>query len=404
MAEKKRKILYVWNYREWGGAQIYLLAIMKEAKAEWDVSAVLPTGSSPQVLNFLRDAGIPCEQIDACIDLSQARSLAHRIKRHISRVRAEYRTLKHLKRYDLSQCILHVEASPWQSWLFYVALSRKGANVFVTMHNMLPDRPAWRVGIWKARLQLVSRLRGFHIFASNHDTRNKLKGWVEDSFWETIPVTYTCVNPVQIAEASGFDFDKRRTLASHGVPPSRLIVLCVGQFIDRKGRWTYLEAARIITRSRKDIGFVWVAPEMPDRTDRKKIDGYQLGDHFRLLRSSDIGSSRIAILQFFRVGDIFVLPSYVEGLPISLLEAMAIGLPCISTNVFAIPEAVKDDRTGVLVKAGDPQALAREIAGLADDPERRKRLAAAGSEFVLREFDERVASQIAIDEYRKCFE
>ena len=404
MAKKRRKILYVWNYREWGGAQIYLLAIMKEAKREWDVSVVLPTGSSPQVLSFLSEADIPFEQIDACIDLSPPRSVRHRMARHFSRFRAEYLTLKHLKQYKLSECILHVETSPWQSWIFYTALSLKGANVFVTMHNMLPDRPAWRVGIWKTRLHLVSRLPGFHIFASNQDTRNKLKGWVEQGFWEKIPVTYTCVDPVQIAAASALPFDKRQTLAAHGIPPSRFIVLCVGQFIDRKGRWTFLDAARIVLRSKTDISFVWVAPEMPDRANRKRIENYELGDHFKLVLSSDIGAARVDILRFFRVGDIFVLPSFVEGLPISLLEAMAMGLPSISTNVYAIPEAIKHDETGVLIESGDPEALAREILVLAADPARRDRLAAAGKEFVLREFDERVASRIAIDEYRKCFE
>jgi glycosyltransferase involved in cell wall biosynthesis len=398
------KLIFSWNYLEWGGAQIYLLAIMKEAKAEWDVSVVLPSGSSQQVLNFLADEGIPFEQIDACIDLSPARSYGHRIARHFSRFRAEFRTLRHLRKYKLPECILHVEAAPWQSWIFYTVLSLKGANVFVTMHNMLPDRPAWRVAVWKSRLQFVSRLPGFHIFASNHDTRNKLKGWVEDSFWEKIPVTYTCVNPDQIAAATEMPFDKSETFAAHGIPPSRLIVLCVGQFIDRKGRWTFLDAARLVTNSRSDIGFVWVAPEMPDAADRARIDNYGLGDRFRLILSGDVGATRTEILRFFRLGNIFALPSFVEGLPISLLEAMAMGLPSISTNVYAIPEAIVDDETGVLIEAGDPEALARAILALADAPERRDRLAAAGREFVLREFDERAASRIAINQYRKCFE
>ncbi len=400
----KRKLIFVWNYTNWGGAQIYLLAIMKEAAAEWDILVLLPPGSSPDMVGFLEQIGVRYEFLDAEIDQNEAHSLTRKLQRQIRRIRAEFRTLLRLGKFDLRSSIVHIELAPWQSWLFYTALRLKGANVFVTMHNMLPPRPAWRVAIWKARLQFVSRLRGFHIFASNHDTRNKLKGWVSPKFWENIKVTYTCVNPEQITAAAELDFDRFRELARLGIPPADCIVLCLAQFIDRKGRWVFLESARIVVRSVPEIAFVWVAPELPSSEDQKKIDEYGLGDRFTLVLSRDVGNTRIEILSIFRIGDIFVLPSFVEGLPISLLEAMAMGLPAISTNVYAIPEAVIHDKTGILVEAGDPEALAQAIIELSNDPDRRKRLSDAGRRFVLENFDERVASRIAIEEYRKCFE
>jgi glycosyltransferase involved in cell wall biosynthesis len=76
--------------------------------------------------------------------------------------------------------------------------------------------------------------------------------------------------------------------------------------------------------------------------------------------------------------DAFVLPSYWEGLPLSVLEAMAFGLPVIATAVGGTPEAVRDGITGYLVPAHDATALAARIADLAADAAARERMGEAG--------------------------
>ena len=100
-------------------------------------------------------------------------------------------------------------------------------------------------------------------------------------------------------------------------------------------------------------------PSIPSREDQKKIDDFGLGSNFRLVLSDQIGVERIDVLRFFTIADVFVLPSFVEGLPIALLEAVAMGIPSISTNVYGIPEAIKHDETGLLVEPGDADELPR---------------------------------------------
>jgi glycosyltransferase involved in cell wall biosynthesis len=183
---------------------------------------------------------------------------------------------------------------------------------------------------------------------------------------------------------------------------SDFVVLSVGNFVDRKGRWVFLEAATRVVRSDPNITFVWLTPQLPSAEDEKRIGEYALGDKFRLVQSATLGKERLDVLTFFRIADVFTLPSYVEGLPIALLEAMALERPSISTNVYAIPEAVKDLETGLLIEAGDSAALADAILKLKHDPALRTKLSETGGKFVIATFDERDAAATAIAEYEEA--
>lgn len=85
----------------------------------------------------------------------------------------------------------------------------------------------------------------------------------------------------------------------------------------------------------------------------------------------------------------FILPSYAEGLPMALLEAMAHGIPVVATPVGGVPQVVRDGETGLLVAAGDAAALAAALARLDGDPVLRSRLGIAGRELVSRQFNSR---------------
>jgi glycosyltransferase involved in cell wall biosynthesis len=92
--------------------------------------------------------------------------------------------------------------------------------------------------------------------------------------------------------------------------------------------------------------------------------------------------------------DVVVLPSYREGVPRSLLEAAACGLPIIASDVPGCREVVKHGVNGLLVPPRDAVALACAIRHLQQDPETRRRMGAAGREAVVRDFNEhRVLSE-----------
>ena len=400
----KRQLVFVWNYLNWGGAQVYFFAIMKAAVKDWDVLVILPRDSSPVVLKFLDQLNIRYSFVDHQLDTAPADTVARKLQRQFNRIKVEYLTFRELMKFDTRNTVFQIEIAPWQSVAFLTAMSLRGAKVFMAMHNFLPDAPLWRRMVWKSRLQFVSRLPGINIYNSNQDTKDRLRGWVSEKFWEKLKIARTAIDPVQIEAAYGSSIDVKSERNKYGIKPDDFVVLCVGQFIDRKGRWIFLDAARKVSALDNGISFVWLTPHAPSDEDRQRISEYGLGDKFRMVLSEEVGADRLDVLRFFRIADVFTLPSYVEGLPGSMLEAMALGVASISTNVYAIPEALKDNDTGLLIPAGDADALAEAIMTLRNDGELRGRLARRGREFVLENLDERDTADIVIREYTEALE
>lgn len=110
------------------------------------------------------------------------------------------------------------------------------------------------------------------------------------------------------------------------------------------------------------------------------IGRHGLEERLRLL------GQRGDIPQILAASDIFVLSSDWEGLPYTIIEAMMSGLPVVATRVGGVPELVENEVTGFIVPPKNPQALAKGLQRLLDDPELRHRMGQLGREKALREF------------------
>ncbi|MGJ4940731.1 glycosyltransferase [Bradyrhizobium sp. HKCCYLS1011] len=97
--------------------------------------------------------------------------------------------------------------------------------------------------------------------------------------------------------------------------------------------------------------------------------------------------SQAQVRDLLKQADIFVLTSFAEGVPVVLMEAMAAGVPVITTRIAGIPELVEDGKSGLLISPGDAGATAAAIHQLVEDPSLRTRLATAGRRKVEQEFD-----------------
>jgi glycosyltransferase involved in cell wall biosynthesis len=101
------------------------------------------------------------------------------------------------------------------------------------------------------------------------------------------------------------------------------------------------------------------------------------------------------IEEVWRAFDVGAISSDFEGTPLAAIECLTCGIPLVATAVGGLPEIIEHDRSGVLVAAGDPAALAAALEGLLRDPHRRERLGAAGSERAQAFTIERIAARFA---------
>ncbi len=263
---------------EWGGAQVLFFGLMKEAKKFGEVLAIMPSGSNEQLLKFLDNIEVRYKFVNAHTDGKPALTLKRKLERHWNKLRSEFVFVRFLNTLDLKNSIVHTELAPWQSFLALWLLSKK-TQVFFTMHNSLPPVPKWRYLQWQVKFWLLTRLKNFHIFTANKDTKESLRMLIPQDAFDKIKIIYANINPEEIDEVLNTKINRAELCRKYNLPENKFLVFCVGQFIDRKGRWIFLEAAKKLLESNKDITFVWISNSKPDAEELEKAENYGLGDN-----------------------------------------------------------------------------------------------------------------------------
>jgi hypothetical protein len=148
----------------------------------------------------------------------------------------------------------------------------------------------------------------------------------------------------------------------------------VGRIVKEKGYREFLEMARGITESGIDATYLVVGDSLPSDRDqygpefRNAVQEAGLTERFVFTGMTD------RVPDYLRLMDIFVLPSYREGFPRSILEAMATRLPVVATDIRGCREAVVHGVTGYIVPPRDADALRKAVEQLLTNPELRKEM------------------------------
>lgn len=182
--------------------------------------------------------------------------------------------------------------------------------------------------------------------------------------------------------------------ASLGIPADSPLVGHVGRLCEVKGQRELVEAAARLVLRGSDLRVVFVGKDL------------ETGGAFQReleARASRLGISDRIVFAGYRHDvpavlaelDLLALPSWIEGLPLVVLEAMALGKPVVATPVGGTAEAVVDGETGLLVPPGDVAVLADSIEAVLADPARARRLGSAGARRVRERFsDEQMVSEV----------
>lgn len=183
--------------------------------------------------------------------------------------------------------------------------------------------------------------------------------------------------------------------------PAPPVVAFTGRFVQEKGIAELLEAVARVRERRPDVRLLIIGGSLPSDRDPAEADLAALVSRLGIADAMITTGFTGRVADYLSAADIFVLPSYREGMPRSILEAMATGIPVVATDIRGCREEVVDGVTGYLVPVKDAGALADAIGRLVDDPELSARMGAAGQERTRELFDERLVFQRLLEVYER---
>jgi glycosyltransferase involved in cell wall biosynthesis len=182
--------------------------------------------------------------------------------------------------------------------------------------------------------------------------------------------------------------------AQLGVSDDECLVVQVARLDTIKDHRTALRAIRL-AGSRDNRIRLFVVGDGPERANiQREIERQSLQKQVKML------GMRTDVPQLLAGADLFLLTSVSEGIPVTILEAMAAGVPIVSTAVGGIPELIQPEAHGLLAPAGDAAGLADALVRLAGDQQLRTRFAANARQRVTADFSERGM----IDQYDEIYQ
>ncbi len=369
-----RKILFLTNTSGYGGTERNLIELVLRLDPVREPSTIFCFGKDPYTerLNHLHRRNIPIFSRPRPASFWQWLRMFWQVKPHLA-------------------VFIHGGLFVFP-WFAYVAARLAGIPRVCSSHHHVavaapapvagsPLRNVWRrlVG-WRVRYLFrlrVPALLSNKVICVSHATRAQLVreyGYPENK---------------AVVIHNGVDFT-RFFPARHGHRPVRqslalesaeTVLVFVGRLSPEKGIEVFLQALSKLARENPSWKCIVVG------------DGPLKEDFSRGLTAMDLASQvflvgfHADVAPYLQAGDIFVLPSLEEALPLSLLEAMACGLPCVVTDAGGISEVVTHMADGLIVRRGSEDELARALSYLLANPQERQRMAAEALRKVRQRFD-----------------
>lgn len=268
--------------------------------------------------------------------------------------------------------ILHVHGVYYQAYIAALTARALKKKIITKISVYGGDDPLTisrsQLGLLKLRIiSLVDRI----ICTTSQLFANSIKAGLKEKHLVRIP------NGVDVDKFKPLSPNQRIDLRNRlGIGDKGIVVMFTGILYRRKGLDLLLKAFKQIARRDKELKLILVGP--CEIKEHWGIDE----DYVRTLRrlAHPLGNRLIFtgyvhnVEDYLRAADIFVLPSWREGLPNSLLEAMACGLPCVATRLPWNQEIIRDGENGLLFQAGDIDDLTEKLLRLVEDSDLRKRM------------------------------
>ena len=253
-----------------------------------------------------------------------------------------------------------------------------GFDLSISFHG--PDEFNDPAGFWVREKVAASKF----VRAISQYARSQLMKSCAVEDWSKIEVVYMGVDPETFAPRP----------FRHN--PSPVEIICVGRLAPVKAQHILLDAIQKLDRDVR----LHVVGGGPDRASLE-ADAARRGITKQVIFHGFTPQNKLD--ELYRQADIFALPSFAEGVPGVLMEAMAMEIPCVSTWITGIPELIQNGVDGLLVAPSDAEAFAGALRVLIDDPDLRLRIGQAGRRKILDKFDLRKNSAHLAEVFQQCF-
>lgn len=213
----------------------------------------------------------------------------------------------------------------------------------------------------------------------------------------------------QLMYACGYREWSKLELTTLGVDPDRFAprpfrlrpapfqIVCVGQLAPVKGLHLLVAAIADLVKQGRPVRLRMVGDGSERNALRSDVEERRLSDCI----SFEGTVNQDKLLELYRESDVLAMSSFAEGIPVVMMEAMSMEIPCVAPWVNGIPEIVTHEADGLLVPPGDAQALARAIATLMDNPELRRTLGKNARQKILEKFNLRRNTEHLAEVFRQ---
>jgi glycosyltransferase involved in cell wall biosynthesis len=223
------------------------------------------------------------------------------------------------------------------------------------------------------RYGLREKVRGAELVAAVSEfTRSQLMALVEERHADRIRVVHMGVDTGRYTPGEG-----------SGRSGSGVRVLCVARLVRHKGHATLLRALAALAGDGLQLEATLVG-DGPERGELERLAA-ELGIGGQVRFAGPMGQDELPAV--YRDHDVFCLPTLSEAVGVVNMEAMACGLPVVSSELMGVPELIEDGANGLLVTPGREGELAAALRRLAEDPRMRARMGEAGRVTVEERFD-----------------
>jgi len=369
MSISKINVLQVSSSRVFGGAEEHVRTLVKYLDREaFDIAAAVPPGRLAEAL-ISEGARFNAFRIHGKYDIKAVFDLSKVIKDGAIDI-----VHSHDRRADLIGAL---------------AARLAGVRAVTTVHDRINmDQSGRRTTGVSSRMYCMILRRAFaKIITVSAATREDVIDQVGCKAEDVVHI----VNGMDL-ERLNFRPDKEKIAEEIGIEKDKKIVGFVarlrGENFGKKGITYFMEAASSIVREFEGVRFVVVGLEEESERKLKELARLKgVAKYFDFIRY------RRSVLDIMSLFSVIVLPSLFEGLPRSLMEGMALGIPAVATGIDGVKELIEDDKSGLLIKPADSEELAAAILRILHDENLAGRLSKAGRLRIAEHFNGRVMAK-----------